>query len=121
MNIREEVLAALIHLGANGPADGQYGICYEVHALIEKKYEGQKWDGDWDTDIDDFLEELMLKWPKHSGSRNYPVPAPSKYTPPGTFFWATMQNGRKWDGKTEYGQLRWELLQFCITTLSQGE
>lgn len=114
MNIREEILNALIHLGANGPTDGQYGICFEVHEYMRKKHTSSG----WEDAVDTYLEELMSKWPKHSGSRAYPIPAPVRDTTPGAYFWATMQVGRKWDGKTKYGQLRWELLQFCITELS---
>ena len=118
MNIREEVLNALIHLGTNGPTDGQYGICYEVHHLMEQSVCEEQWPENWEDQVDNYLEELMLKWPKHSGSRAYPIPDPSGVTPPSAYFWATMHGNQKWDGKRKYGQLRWELLQFCINSIS---
>lgn len=49
-----------------------------------------------------------LRWPKHSGDWYFPIPGgvDAFYNCPD-----------KWDRSTEYGRLRWELLDFLIEEL----
>ncbi|ASD52148.1 hypothetical protein KNT64_gp196 [Pseudomonas phage PspYZU05] len=59
--------------------------------------------------------DLMAVWPKYSGNRNYPVPAPSSYAKPNPE--DAYYNCECWT--SEYGQLRIELLDFCIAKLTK--
>ena len=58
------------------------------------------------------IQELMKEWPKHSGNNEFPITVrginPMK---------EYMGCYDKWDRKTEYGQLRWELLEWLINKL----
>lgn len=65
----------------------------------------------------DLLEELFIKWPKYSGLREFPVPAtsPEHFGSPLNAYNCGTKNF--WDRSTEYGALRWELLEFCIVQL----
>lgn len=58
---------------------------------------------------------LASEWPKHSGSLSFPVPHPKG--PDKGYFEAT----NVWDRRTEYGKLRWELLNWAIATLESRE
>ena len=58
---------------------------------------------------------IWVKWPKYAGSPCFPVPHPR-----------TMGLGHgayyvyhRWNKKSKYGQLRYELLDFLITTVEQ--
>ena len=56
------------------------------------------------------LVPLFRQWPKFSGVDKYPVPSTKKvYTAKEQF---TMAGDTKWDKRTKYGRLRWELLDF---------
>lgn len=99
----ETLLAALRTVRENGPHDINMGICAAVVAADE----------DCDTfQVDDLLEELFTRWPEYSGILPYPVPG--GYT-------AYMTAASCWDRDTEYGRLRWELLDFCIEELEKEQ
>ena len=58
------------------------------------------------------IEKLIEGWPKHSGVTEFPISigriSPCKeYT----------RCDNKWDRRTEYGRLRWELLEWLINKL----
>jgi len=59
------------------------------------------------------LDRAMMRWPKYSGWPQYPVPHPV-YRPDDAFHICDL-----WDKATEYGQARWELLDFLIEELSK--
>lgn len=69
--------------------------------------------------MQDEMERLFAAWPKFSGSVLFPVPATDER------FWhfthseehQFMKTEDFWEG--DYGQLRKELLDFCIQTLQQ--
>lgn len=66
------------------------------------------------------LKPLFVKWPTFSGHNAFPVPDPDCNDDDGTFeareiFFAESEEDRMWAG--EYGQLRLELLDFCIEQL----
>lgn len=58
------------------------------------------------------LFSLFKAWPKFSGTLNFPVPHPTEpFSAASAYYFAR----DKWEG--EYGALRMELLDFCITEL----
>ena len=60
------------------------------------------------------LRYLMSLWPKFSGKDFYPVPSTTGGVDAHDAFHSCMEC---WNKNTEYGQLRWELLEFCIERL----
>ena len=70
-----------------------------------------------DEDADYWLckiRGLFRKWPKFSGIIDYPVPHPTES--PCVAYAETVD---MWDRRTEYGQARWDLLDFCISELEK--
>ena len=70
------------------------------------------------------LHNLFKRWPKWSGLLEYPVPAPSDFVAKDAGDYAAAAQAydmldSHWDSTTEYGQLRIELLEFCIATLEE--
>lgn len=62
------------------------------------------------------LQIIFPTWPKYSGNLAFPVPAQIEnryWNGPGAAYLATTPK-QKWNKKTEYGQLRRELLDFLI-------
>lgn len=58
------------------------------------------------------IEKLIEGWPKHSGVMEFPISV-GKIGP-----WKKyVQCDNKWNHKTEYGRLRWELLEWLINKL----
>ena len=89
----KEALQALRRLRENGPLYTDIGICANA-----------------DTDVDGIVLEFSSCWEKYSGDILYPVPAVKYFTP----FQEFNQTKNLWDRETEYGQLRWELLDHLI-------
>lgn len=59
------------------------------------------------------------RWARFSGDPIYPVPHP-EYEPQPAYTYAAAKRGPYfWDKRTEYGQARWELLDFVINQLEQ--
>lgn len=67
--------------------------------------------------IADWLRKLMSKWPKSSGKLFAPIP--EKAFPKGfdSYYEYARHNNILWDVNTEYGKLRFELLDFLISTV----
>ena len=61
------------------------------------------------------VEPIFKIWPKFSGQRNFPVPSPHKSVSHGGAYFKY----NRWSKKSKYGQLRYELLDFVITTIEQ--
>ena len=58
------------------------------------------------------IEKLIEGWPKHSGVMEFPISV-GKISP-----WREYTRcNNKWNRKTEYGRLRWELLEWLINKL----
>lgn len=61
----------------------------------------------------DMLGKLFVEWPKFSGNAAYPIEGN----------WLAYDLARVsatlWDRNTEYGQLRWELLEWLIEELQK--
>ena len=58
------------------------------------------------------IEKLIEGWPKHSGVMELPISV-GKISPWTEYF----RCNNKWNRKTEYGRLRWELLEWLINKL----
>ncbi len=84
------------------------GICAGVDRYCE--------DHNWIFDSMDGLElrHLMSLWPKFSGRTFHPVPSTDPDRDSRDMY---MDCDDCWNKDTEYGQLRWELLEFCIQRL----
>lgn len=84
------------------------GICCAVeHFFMRKGIQLQECDGNT-------LRSIMRKWPKYSGRSYYPIPAVTEPDP----YFEYHKHADLWSKKTEYGRLRWELLEFCIKVLT---
>lgn len=101
MCVKKELLEILQDIKKNGPSVKSFGICANVHRALGNPGQEE-------------LKDLMAEWPKFSGRRAYPIgiegidPA-----------WSFLFVKNYWDKETEYGRLRWELLDFLITMLEQ--
>ena len=64
------------------------------------------------------LNNTFTKWPKFSGALSYPIPL-SGTTPKTAYITYSVNCWNMWDKTEEYGKLRHELLDFCISHLKQ--
>lgn len=94
MSETEELLEELKQLHNLG--GGELGICKCVNYRHEQK-----------------LAKLFARWPKSSKNPVYPIPG-------GMEAYANARLCRTmWDRSTEYGALRWELLEWLIEELQK--
>lgn len=96
------LLKALISLRDKGPLNVTQGICHNVKRI------------GWDELANYELSDFMEGWPKHSRNNVYPIKVGEEH--PGNTYNKTEN---LWDRNTEYGQLRWELLNYMIETLEK--
>lgn len=89
------------------------GICANVGIALKKHCIG----GFERSLIADWLIKLMSKWPKSSGKLFTPIP--EEIAPKGfdSYYEYAIHNDIVWDATTEYGKLRFELLDFLISTV----
>ena len=85
------------------------GICAALDAYFHKEY-GALLDGFENSE----LRHLMSLWNKFSGEAHYPVPATTEGISGKEEYHSSLDC---WNKDTAYGQLRWELLEFCIQRL----
>lgn len=97
-----QILLALRNRVEAGTHDPGYGICSNIQPLVEA---GQRIVGADFKTADDYISDLMLKWPEHSGNSGYPVEGYDAYV-------AASKNLTVWDG--ENGQKRRRLLNWLI-------
>lgn len=88
------------------------GICDNVRFKTFEIYHNYTLDEELGAELD----RLMALWPKFSGSVVFPVVHPTEPSPVKAYDLAKVC-GELWSG--EYGELRKELLQFCIDTLTK--
>ena len=102
------LLERLQELHTNGPAPYNHGICTQLSGPLTVLERG-------------CLLHLMQLWPGSSGHANFPVPANRTDTSPKAAYHKYMESNTKqmWDRNTEYGQLRWELLEWLIEELQK--
>lgn len=102
------LLEKLQELHTNGPAPYDNGICAQLYEQL--------------TGLErDSMLCLMRQWPERSGHIDWPVPASRTDTSPESAQYKYMASDTKkmWDRNTEYGQLRWELLEWLIEELQK--
>ncbi len=88
--------------------DDTTGICSSVDTYFGRK-------GYYTQSSDTYeIRRLMSYWPKFSGKDFYPVPSPDPDKSSHDYFHECHD---MWNQETQYGKLRWELLNFCIQRL----
>ena len=102
------LLEKLQELHTNGAAPYNLGICTQLSRPLTTQ------------DRCDMLH-LMQQWPGGSGNIDFPVPASRTDTNPeaAQIKYAKSNTKQMWDRDTEYGQLRWELLEWLIEELQK--
>ena len=85
------------------------GICDSVRRYLEGH--SDNYFTVWDSHT---IYELMREWPKHSGNNEFPITV--RGISPMKEYLGCYD---KWDRKTEYGRLRWELLEWLIEKLER--
>lgn len=100
-----EYLGKLMSIKMNGPFDSGTGICGNLD---------EDYCGDWT--FRSFMWTACREWEHFSGDDIYPVP--SHLGLRGAFRRAE-EWGCLWDDSTEYGALRWELVDFLIEFWSE--
>lgn len=95
-DVKIELLKSLLKIKAC--PDKDRGICNSVPVYFDRN--GL------------LLPSLFKAWPKFSGMLSFPVPHPTEPVSAGAAYYSAEN---KWEG--EYGALRMELLDFCITEL----
>lgn len=111
IEMRERLLAALLIVKRDGPVDHTQGLCFAVAHVLGIDIEVDE------SEYDDLLLGSMSTWPKSSGSINFPVPGTNGKGYVANYIDFRRSKENMWDPKTEYGRLRLELLDHCITQL----
>lgn len=101
MTETKELLAALITV-RNAGGNDQHGICCAIAAGVNDLENAWK-----------MLEKLFVKWPKFSGNPNYPINGGARA------YNKAKSSTALWDRNTDYGILRWELLEWLIEELQK--
>lgn len=104
--VLRRVRRTLVRVRSTGPRQPHAGIC-----------EALRTSGEYQSASDDVqrlmkiaMRRAMMSWSKYSGDPVYPVPGgPDAY----------MENRDKWLRLTEYGRLRWELLDWVIQEVTE--
>lgn len=101
------LLEKLQELHTNGPAPYNHSICTQLTGLTSQER--------------GYMLYIMRQWPERSGHIDLPVPASRTDTSPKSAQHKYMASDTKkmWDRNTEYGQLRWELLEWLIEELQK--
>ena len=87
-----------------------FGICFEISSKLVDSV-GQ---GDLYTTLFEAAKELMQEWPNYSGDPSYPVSDKNSSLSPGDQYLSARINNKMWNSSTEYGRLRYNLLNFLI-------
>ena len=101
------LLEKLQELHTNGPAPYNHGICTQLTGLTNQER--------------GYMLHLMHLWPGSSGHPDYPVPAnrTSKCHKTAQHKYMVSNTEQMWGKGQEYGQLRWELLEWLIEELQK--
>lgn len=91
--------------GERSAADMGFGICHHLETKLDVEFDSYQ-----------LVGRFSLGWPKHSGVVEYPVPSPDGLTPRYAYEHTCPTTGDAWTAA--YGQLRRELLDFLIETVS---
>lgn len=110
MKLTDEMLLEALKAIRTDPSlrDGTTGICSSIDTYFRRK-------GYYTQSSDTYeIRSLMSCWQKFSGKDFYPIPSPNPSKTPHEYFHECHD---MWNQETEYGKLRWELLEFCIQRL----
>lgn len=110
------LLDALQMLQTEGPVSQVQGICGNTQYYL---YEYSPWGYCEGADLDDWLFLIWPLWDYWTGSKYHPVPA-SRTNLDQADALAAYGSFQEWDGSTEYGLLRLDLLNHCIITLQEA-
>lgn len=101
-----DLLAALEQLRENGPYNRDAGICsqLDLYGLYSSEERRQ-------------FRDSLKTWPHYSGDSSFPVPSPDKSVEAIDAYFDEQLD--LWDRDTEYGRLRWDLLDHIIKELSK--
>lgn len=101
-----DLLTALKQLRENGPKNRDAGICsqFDLYGLYSSEERRQ------------FINSFKT-WPHYSGDFSFPVPSPDKSIEALDAYFD--KSNDLWDCNTEYGRLRWDLLDHIIKELSK--
>ena len=100
------LLKTLLQIKQLNEPNPSFGMCWHVNTMTE------------DPSCVYYFTQLIRGWPKHSGDKYYPVPATTAPNA-GTQYLRTRDITGLWNKETEYGKLRYELLDWCIEQLNQ--
>lgn len=95
-----DLLTALKQLRENGPKNRDVGICSQFY-LYSSEQRRQ-------------FRDSFKTWPHYSGDISFPVPGTAAAID--AYFY---DGNDLWDRDTEYGRLRWDLLDHIIKELSK--
>lgn len=112
VNVRQALLLALE--GAKEEINAHTGICHQDRIVTLKH--SQRLGGA----AEDLLQELLEGWPKFSGDESYPINSDKNEYPKVEYINASL-SVTLWDKNTEYGKLRWELLEYLIEELKREQ
>lgn len=101
-----DLLTALKQLRENGPKNRDVGICsqFDLYGFYSAEECRQ-------------LKASFKTWPHYSGDHSFPVPSPDKSMDAlDAYFY---DGNDLWDCNTEYGRLRWDLLDHIIKEMSK--
>lgn len=107
--MKKWLLDALQSVRVGGPTHPNTGLCNNVRVAT-----GVGWLSDEWGCVANWMREAYPKWPKYSGDLVFPVPGGANAY---DFHMVHQPAGSMWDRNTEYGQLRWGLLDFLIEQL----
>lgn len=108
---KQDLLKRLKRIKESGPFIEHFGICGNVFSIEELE---TPFINEYYEKVEKFLAKCVFaKWPKFSGKLYAPIP----HVDGAYIAFARIYN--KWDKSTEYGCLRWELLDFLIEEISK--
>lgn len=118
---KQLLLNALKMLRDKGPSDESRGICSNVAYYMKVLLEWKLVD-DTVYDCLEHMKDMYEKWDEFSGRRSFPIVHPDSnwlsdddiQMAAGEAFHSDMP---KWDGSTKYGQDRWALLAWLVSSL----
>ena len=90
----------------------RFGLCYNVHSAWVRFGFSRH------IDTSSIIKAIAPSWPKYSGNIDYPVGSPNECSALYHHTRAITGTENMWVG--EYGKLRMEFLDFCITTVQEA-
>lgn len=101
-----DLLTALKQLRENGPHNRSAGICsqFDMFGLYSSEERRQ-------------FRDSFKTWPHYSGDISFPVPSPDKSIEAIDAYFDNQDD--LWDHGTDYGRLRWDLLDHIIKEMSK--